>query len=176
MLLVQAMDEGPIIAQKTIPLNGDETTPQLTDILIKTSYSLLTSHFDDYMSGALIPTPQEIIQKNTRKKVSYTRKLDKKDGLIDWNKNATTIEREIRAYTGWPKSRTYFEDINVVITKSSIIKKKGTPGKLFVHEKQLSVHCGEDALVIECLVPAGKKLMTSEAFLAGYRPRLHLKD
>src|SRR5687768_17631997 len=26
--------------------------------------------------------------------------------FIDWNKSAEVIEREIRAYTGWPKSRT----------------------------------------------------------------------
>ena len=167
MLLVEAMDEGPLLGYGELPLTGNETTPSLTDDLIQLSYSLLSSLLEDYVSGDIVPAPQS-------GEATYTRKLTKNDGLIDWKKSANTIEREIRAYADWPKSRATLGNIDCIITKATTLNHAGTPGDLFINDKKIAVHCDGNALIIETLKPAGKKEMASQAFLAGYKDRLGL--
>ncbi|MCA9323716.1 hypothetical protein KC992_01295 [Candidatus Saccharibacteria bacterium] len=167
MLLVEAMDEGPLLAAHEVSLNGSETTPELTDTLINVSYELLRKNLPLYLSG-------DLEAQNQSGTASYTRKLTKADGKIDWSKPATQIEREIRAYTGWPKSTAHLGEIECVVLAAKVVPNQGASGTLFIQEKQLGVNCGHAALLLSQLKPAGKKAMDSQAFLAGYRNKLGL--
>jgi len=170
MLLVKEMDEGPVIAQKSVSLEGTETTSILTDTLIDVSYSLLNEYLQKYASGEIAPVAQD-----TSTSASYTRKLVKADGIVDWTKDATEIEREIRAFDAWPKSKTKLGEIEAAITSARVIEKAGPAGKVFLLDNNsLGVYCGKDALKITSLHPAGKKQMDSQAFLAGYKNRIGL--
>lgn len=174
MLLVRAMDEGPLIGQVSYTIEKSETTPSLTEILIELSAKSLVELLPLWIDGSIDSAPQEQVTISESKKTSYTRKLTKEDGVIDWSKPAVQIDREVRAYLGWPKSRTSLGPIDAVITDVEVINLAGTPGSLFIHEKKLGIHCGTDSIVINSLVPAGKKQMDSIAFLAGYKSRLGL--
>ena len=174
MLLVEAMDEGPILSIGEQPLNHTETTPELTNSLILLSDSLLQNSIPKYISGDIKPANQSYVAEEFGRRPSYTRKLTKADGVIDWSKPAKDIEREVRAFAGWPKSRTSIGDIDNVITKVSISNLDSTPGELIIIDKELHIACGENSLQIEQLKPAGKKEMTAEAFLAGYKSRLSI--
>ena len=167
MLLVEAMDEGPLLDKKSLRIEETDTTPSLTDKLIQLSYSMLCETLDEYLQGSIAAQEQSGLS-------SYTRKLTKADGVIDWSKPADVLQREIRAFSGWPKSTTNFDGIDCVLLSSSVIDKYGESGTLFIHDKELAVHCGDKSLVIHTLKPAGKKAMPSQAFLAGYRSRLSL--
>jgi methionyl-tRNA formyltransferase len=163
MLLTAGMDEGPILAYGTYELTPTITTPQLTHELIELSDALLQETMPGYIEDSIVAQPQ-----NPTQEITYSRKLTKDDGVIDWGKSATQIEREIRAFIEWPKSRTIIAGRDVVITQAHVVSITGAPGKAIVHEKQLVVSCGKDSLVIDHLKPAGKKEMTGQAFLAGY--------
>jgi methionyl-tRNA formyltransferase len=164
MLLVAAMDEGPLLAYGEQDLWDNVTTPQLTAQLIKLSHGLLRDVLPRYVAGELKGVSQTVTKCTT----SYSRKLTKEDGLLDWSKPAAQLEREIRAYIEWPKSRSRFSDIDVVITSAHVIDAAGKPGSRTILNKQPVVFCGEQALAIDRLKPAGKKEMTGQAFLAGY--------
>jgi methionyl-tRNA formyltransferase len=163
MLLVEAMDEGPLIAYGEQPLSGKETTPQLTEQLINLSDALLKDMIPHYRKNK-----QAVAQTITGRAVSYSRKLTKEDGIIDWSKPAEQIEREIRAFIEWPKSRTTLAGKDIVITKAHVVSASGSPGEVVPQNKNLVVACGQQALAIDRLKPAGKPEMTSEAFLAGH--------
>ena len=94
--------------------------------------------------------------------------MTKEDGVIDWNKPAEQIEREIRAYIEWPKSRSIIANKDVIITKASVLNRRLEPGKIIIENKSIIIGCNKNALQIERLRPAGKKEMTAEGFLAGY--------
>lgn len=172
MLLVEAMDEGPLLSQSVTDVNKDETTPSLTHKLIQQSAEDLERVIPLWMNDNIQAAEQVDVTIADSKEPSYTRKLTKSDGVIDWSKPAQQIEREIRAYTGWPKSRTTLNEIDCVITKASVINKSGKPGEYCIDNKSLYVFCKENALNIELLKPSGKKEMSIEAFLAGYSQRL----
>ncbi len=168
MLLVEKMDEGPLLAQSEVKIAPNETTPSLTEKLITVSDALLRTILPEWLENKIDAGDQlevSILQDNTP---TYSRKLTKEDGRIDWTKSAEAIEREIRAYIGWPKSYTQLAGKDIVITKARVSNESGESGKLEVREKQLVVYCGQGSLVLEQLKPAGKNEMTAEAFLAGY--------
>jgi methionyl-tRNA formyltransferase len=174
MMLVEAMDEGPLVAYGEQPMNAfttPVTAPMLTDKLIQLSHTLLLNSLPRVLSGeSKGGTSQDI----TGREASYSRKLTKKDGSLDWHKPAVMLEREIRAFIEWPKSRAQFSNIDAIITKSHVIDVTGTAGTIAIINKQPVVYCGEQALAIDMLKPAGKKEMTGGAFLAGYKSALNL--
>lgn len=169
MLLVEAMDEGPLISFGEYKLPADITTPELTKQLVGLSHMLLKSELPRYLANSdFKPAPQDI----TGRKTSYSRKLTKDDSIIDWTKPALQIEREIRAFLDWPKSKTTIAEKDVVITQAEVVKKSGTPGTVSVNGTDLVVLCGEDALKILQLKPAGKNEMTAASFINGHKERL----
>ena len=177
MLLVQAMDEGPVLSIGEHEINSGETSPELSTYLVQLSYSLLVESLPKYLTGDIKPAPQDFIAKRFSRRVSYTRKLTKHDGELDWNKDALTLEREIRAYVGWPKSRTRLGSVDVVITKAYSVPSNSTdskPGDIQIVPEinLLSVECKSGCLYIERQKPIGKNEMDSRAFLAGYKNRV----
>lgn len=164
MLLVASMDEGPLIAQGTYQITPETTTPSLTDDLVELSYEMLAEILPRYIAGDIAPYPQD-----DSKAPTYSRKLSKEDSIVDWSKSAEQIEREVRAFAGWPKTRTVFGDLDIVITQAHVINAAGTAGKTDIIDKMPVVYCGNGALALDKLKPAGKKEMTGEAFLAGYK-------
>lgn len=174
MLLVAAMDEGPLLAVGEFDLPPDITTPELTKDLVGISYALLRDTLPRYVAGEVKSASQEkvagIVGYSTEP--SYSRKLSKEDSVLDWNKPAVQLEREIRAFLEWPKSRTILGDHAVIITKAHAADGEGTPGELWVHDKSLGIYTAKGILMIDKLKPAGKQEMTAEAFLNGYGKNL----
>ena len=164
MLLVAAMDEGPLLAQGTYELSPETTTPSLTEDLVELSYRLLDEVLPKYLAGDVVPVSQDPSTKAT-----YSRKLSKEDSIVDWHKPAEQLEREIRAFAEWPKTRADFGGLEVVLTKAHVVDGNDTPGKTTLVNKKPAIYCGKGILVIDLLKPAGKKEMTGEAFLAGYK-------
>ncbi|MGD0284015.1 MAG: methionyl-tRNA formyltransferase [Candidatus Saccharimonadales bacterium] len=167
MLIRTGVDDGPLLAQKKYLLSKTITTPVLTQDLIKLSHKLLVTTLPRYVLRKITPIEQSI-----KVPVTYSSKLTKADGLIDWTKPAVQLEREIRAYAEWPKSYCSFNRINVTIIAGRVLDQTGKPGKLHIDHKKLFVYCGQQALEITKLKPAGKPVMSTEAFLAGYGKKL----
>ena len=164
MRIVEAMDEGPLLAYGEYELPADIDTPLLTTHLINFSHRMLVDALPKYIESGLTH-PQSV----TGREVSYSRKLTKDDGILDFMKPAKQLEREVRAYADWPRSRTNLGEIDVVITKARVQIGNGSPGSLWHEGKQLGIYTSKDMLVIESLIPSGKKEMSATAFLAGYK-------
>ncbi len=163
MKIVAKMDEGDLLAQGEYNIEPDETIQSLTDNLVDLSNQLLDEIIPKYLEGEIAFFTQDEATKPT-----YSRLLTKQDGQIDWTKPANQLEREVRAYLGWPGSYTELNDTRIVITKAKIIDQSGKPGQHFIHEKQLAFYCGQQALLVEKLKPAGKPEMDSVGFVNGY--------
>ena len=164
MVIVPAMDEGDLISQEELAIRPDETIESLTQSLIELSNRVLVRDLPRYLASELKPYPQSADIKPT-----YSRKLVKKDGKIDWSKSAAEIERDIRAYLGWPGSYTTIKGIDFTVTEAEVMIATGEVGTPFVADKKLGVYCGKDALLIERLKPSGKQEMDSQSFLNGYQ-------
>ncbi len=169
MLIDSGMDTGKLIAQKSITISQDADSISLTRDLINLSAQMLSLNLPKYQIGEIKPRSQPHPDRAT-----YSRKLTKDDGILDFNKSAKILEREIRAFTVWPKSRTTIFDKDVIVLGASVDQKsKGKIGTVFkTEDKKIAIQTSEGALIIDTLKPAGKNVMTSEAFLAGYGSKL----
>lgn len=165
MKIVEKLDEGPLLDWQTLELNQQETSENLTNQLIDLSNQLIKKNIVDTDWDNFKFVDQTI----TKKAISYSKKLQKNDGQLDFNLAAEVLERQIRAFDVWPKSFTTIKNIPIIITKASIINKNGPAGELFIENHQLGIYCQDQALIIEKLKPAGKNLMSSTDFLNGYK-------
>src|SRR3989338_4374228 len=120
MLIAPELDTGKLIAQKTLPILPDATTPSLTKELVALSNSMLVEYLPRYISGKVKPRAQP-----HENRATYSRKLTKADGIIDWEKPAKQLEHEVRAYTSWPKSLTTLAGKEVILLKTHVEPRNG---------------------------------------------------
>lgn len=164
MALVAAMDAGPVYAQETVSLLGAETKQDLTDQLSALGAKMMIQHLPAILDGSLSGTEQDHNQATEDKRIAKT------DSVLDFNKTAVELEREIRAYAGWPRSKTTIGTVDVIVTRAHALEEDGEPGTLRLHNKDLGIYCSKGVLMIDLLIPNGKKEMPIESFLAGYSP------
>jgi len=155
MLVEPTLDTGKLIASQSLIIGEQETTPSLTERLIDLSNQMLAEYIPRYLTGETRPTEQIGADQAT-----YSRKLTKTDGIIDWEKTAKQIECEIRAYRGWPNSRTDIGGKNIIVTKAHISD---------TGVSQLDVKCADDKyLSIDELIAPSGKTMDAKSFINGY--------
>jgi methionyl-tRNA formyltransferase len=169
MSIDAGLDTGALLTQRTLAINPTDTTPTLTNKLIALSNELLEEFLPKYANGEL-----ELYDQPSPELATYSRKLTKDDGRLDVTKPAAELEREIRAFTGWPKSRLTLGDIDTIITSAHVAPYDSpvTPGELVMAADSLGVVTSDGLLAVDTLQPAGKKEMPVQAFLLGYRSRL----
>jgi len=172
MRITAGLDEGPLLGVGVYEMDGSETTPVLTTNLIQLSNALLDKLLPLYVEKQLTRSQEEAAsQLGYSAEPTFSRKLTKDDGILDFQKPAERLEREVRAYLGWPGSRTTVGERDIVITAAHILlpAERGQPGALWRDGKQFGFYTAEEVLAIDRLKPAGKQEMSAEAFLAGYK-------
>ncbi len=111
--LALEMDAGDILRSRPYPLTGRETTGSLTaDIAIEAAKELKEA-VDDLEAGRVEGRPQD------SSAATYCSLVQKNDGIIDWSKTAEEIDRMVRAYNPWPKTRTFWKGEPLVILEAA---------------------------------------------------------
>jgi len=159
------MDTGPILAQVRCPIEPDDTTESLTPRLAQLGAGLLADTLPRLISGDLVPQPQP------EEGVTYARRLEKTDGLIDWTQSAAHVERMVRAFTPWPSAHTTFQGQGLKVLRAYVLSTwsgSKPPGSVFaLPDKRVAVATGEGALVLLEIQLAGRKAMSPDVFCRG---------
>lgn len=164
MLIDEGLDTGPLLARADYDLSGNETSQELTNGLVELSCWSIERILPLWLSADTVPMEQPDTP------ITFSRKLTKQDGVLMFTKTATELEREVRAFSGWPKSRTTIAGVDCVITQAKVSLAAQNPGQTTVTEsKTIVIGCKIGSLEILELQPAGKNKMPAAAFLNGYR-------
>jgi methionyl-tRNA formyltransferase len=164
------LDTGPVISQRPVELAPDETSATLSDRLALVGSELLHQTLLPYCAGRLVPQPQD------DSLATYAPILKKSDGLLDWRKGATDLERQVRAFNPWPGS--YFEWNSrrlIVLRAHAQLNQSCEPGEITMVDELPAVGTSHGVFVLETLQPAGSKPMQSDVFLRGARGFLGTK-
>lgn len=163
MQLDTGLDTGPTYDNSTLQLAGTENRLSLYEQLAELGADLLETKLAAILDGTIVPIPQDSTQATT------TRLITKDDGRLDWSRPAETLERQIRAYLGWPGSRAELAGAEVTITEARVLPKDGPSGTPYkTPASELAVFTAKGSLIIDRLKPAGKREMTGPEFLAGH--------
>ncbi len=162
-IVVKALDAGPVLGTRKIPLTLEDTSSSVYEKLKKLSCELLATELMDYIRGNLAG------QKQDESQVSIAKKLKKEEGLIDWKKSSLEIINKIRAFDMWPGTWTTWNGKQLKILKASLSNSKGESGKVLKIEKDsFIVGAGDLSLKIHQVQLEGKAKSSAEDFLRGY--------
>jgi methionyl-tRNA formyltransferase len=163
MRIEAGVDSGPTYEQAKLQLAGTETKPDLYEKLAELGTDLLAAKLTGILEGNIVPIPQDHAH------ATHTEMIKKDAGTLNWAKPAVQLEREVRAYQGWPGSRTQLAGTDVIVTAAHVAQTSGTAGQPYkLTSGELAVYTGHGSLVIDRLKPAGKREMTGPEFLTGH--------
>lgn len=163
MVTDNGWDTGDILKTYEHPVGNSATAGELEAELAELSAVRLPEVLRSYLSGELIPSPQQ-------GNASYAEKVTPEETRIDWNLPADRVQRIVRAFNPVPGARTDLNGKMIKIHRGDVSDEKGAPGEV-VSLTPLTVACGTGSLVVEELQPMGKRRMAGEDFVRGYRLR-----
>ena len=164
MLMVPKMDAGPIIAQERLQIEPAETAGELEVRLAEQSSELLARYLEPWMSGAIEPVEQR------DEEATYTARIAKSDGDIDWEQPAEFLARLVRAYNPWPIGHTYLDGRMLRILRAHPVAGVGQPGVVTTRGPEpLVVATGHGLLALDVVQVAGGKPLPSSEFVRGHR-------
>ncbi len=171
MHVVRALDAGDVILTKSIPIQPDETGGRLHDRLAELAPEAMSEAIALILSGKAPRTPQDEAQ------VTYISKLERDDGLLDFIRTPSELERTIRAYDPWPG--TFMNVLEngkprrlKVFPPTQIIDRELAPGMIEIVEGEMIVGCTDGALKLEIVQPEGSKRMAISEYLRGRLPSM----
>ena len=166
MQIAPKMDSGDILLQERIPLDPKETLKTYEAKAAKAGAQLVLKALKGLEEGTIVFTPQN------EKEATYLKKIDKSDGLIDFNRPAAEIERQIRACDPWPSAFTYLNGKMFKIWDADVVEKESPALAGTVAEagkKYILIKTSEGLLKPNIVQIEGKRRMTMEEFLRGYK-------
>lgn len=166
MRMDAGLDTGDMIAKQIVTLETDETGGSLFEKLSQVGADLLLETLDSIENGTAVYEKQP-----EESPTPYAAMLDKKMGLIDWERPAGEIECLIRGLNPWPSAYTYLDGKTLKIWKAQVENSDSEeqPGTVIQADKEaFCVACGSKVLHITELQLEGKKRMAFDAFLRGY--------
>ena len=165
MLLDEGIDTGPILAQQETRIAADETAEGLTNRLFELGSNLLIDSLDRWEQGQIVPKPQ------SDDDASFTRRLEREDGRIDWNQSADSLARRVRAFTPWPGAFTTWRGrtLKVLRARPADGALDGSPGSVVrLDDSTIAVLTGNGALEVHSLQMEGRRAMSATDFVRGY--------
>lgn len=166
MQMATGLDTGPMLATVDEAIAADDTTESLTARLAVAAADLAVASLPRLAAGDLPPCPQ------TPTCASLTRPLTKADGWLDWTRPAAVLERHVRAMWPWPRAWTTFDGgATLQVHRASLVEEDvpAAAGQRLAAAGSLVVGCGDGALRLDAVQPAGGRPMAGDAFAAGRR-------
>jgi len=165
MQIDAGLDTGDMLMRQELDILPDETALELSGRLAPLGAELLIEAIRNIERG------ESHREKQDDAHATLARILKKEDGLIDWNCPAKQIYDRLRGFTPWPGAYTSFRGQQLSIVRARPSEGASEPVGVMVTEKRrLLVGCGESTLLELMEVQlAGKRPMSSDAFLNGYK-------
>ncbi|MBN1669001.1 MAG: methionyl-tRNA formyltransferase [Anaerolineales bacterium] len=164
MKMDAGLDTGPILSQRTIPIQPQDTAGTLFDRLAAAGAELLVETLPGYLSGEIQPHPQQ------DELATYAPMLTKAEGELDFQHTAAELERQVRAFNPWPGTFIHWQDTLLKIHRAHRVRTSSPgAGVLTIQDGLPAVGCSQDLLVLDEVQPAGKRSMPGSVFLHGAR-------
>ena len=164
ILMDEGVDTGPVLSKAEVEISHADTAESLTGKLSECGAELLKTTLPDYLEGKIQAQAQD------ESAATYTKMIKKKDALLDFDKDAAYLERQVRAYIPWPISFFHWEDnlLRVLQACDNHTHELST-GQRGVIDKYPCVGTATTDLKLLQVQPAGKRVMSGVDFLNGAR-------
>ncbi|MBT7007561.1 methionyl-tRNA formyltransferase [Candidatus Falkowbacteria bacterium] len=167
IVMDEGMDSGEILAQEKLVIEETDNYQLLSEKLTDLSSELLKNVISDYVNE------KAILQSQVDSDATFTRKIEKQDGKIDWQLDCQDILNMIKAYSSWPGTYTYFNDKKLDIKKAAVadiqIEEDASVGQVVKSEKRYFVKCADCYLELLEVQLEGKQVVKISDFVNGHQ-------
>lgn len=176
--LKHAVDTGNILLQEKITIGDDETAGELHDRMKEIGAGLLVKTVDGLTKGTLKEIPQPWSDRDGQTNLKHAPKLSTETSRIDWDKPVHQVYNLIRGLSPYPAAFTVLNGKTLKIYKakketehSEEVGRTCLPEGRYETDKKtfLKFACADGYLSVTELQLEGKKKMSVEDFLRGYR-------
>lgn len=164
--LKHEIDTGDIIFSEKVEIQPEDNAGSLHDKLMETGAQLIVKTVAAIQSGTVITTPQSGISEKTAPKIF------KENCLINWNQSTEQIHNFIRGLSPYPGAYTMLRGKMLKIFESEkiITQHHHATGEFITDNKSSIQFTTSDGFInVLSLQAEGKKRMTAEEFLRGWR-------
>lgn len=165
MRMDEGLDTGPMLDVVDVPIAQRATAGTLTARLAAAGAEAIVRVLARIARGDVpVATAQPADG------ATYAAKVGRDEARLDWTLAATTLDRVVRAFDPAPGAFTDFAGAPLKVWTAEPVD--GPPGPapgavVAVGSGGIDVHCGEGALRLVTVQPAGGKRMSAAAFAAG---------
>ncbi|MSQ57914.1 MAG: methionyl-tRNA formyltransferase [Limnohabitans sp.] len=164
MQMDEGLDTGAVLLQRTHPIGPDTTTHQLHNELAQLGAQCMVNVLSDFKSYTPVAQSAD--------GVTYAKKIDKKEAVLDWSQHAQVLARRLRAFDPFPGGLTYLNNEPLKIWSAKVHSNSLqhlSPGTvLHVSSEGIDVACGEGVLRITSLQRTGGKRLSVVQFIQGF--------
>jgi len=161
MRMEEGLDTGPVATAERVTIDPDMTAGELHDRLAPLGADLMARALAALEKDALVLTPQPDAG------VTYAAKIDKTETRIDWARPWRQVHDHCRGLSPFPGAWCEIGGARVKVLRTTRADSTGAPGTVL--DDKLTVACGDGAVRILGLQPAGKRAMTADEYLRGTR-------
>jgi methionyl-tRNA formyltransferase len=163
--LKHEIDTGNIIFQEKEMILEEDTVGTLYERLMDKGSRLVLKTVEAIKNESYKLTPQPEPQPG-----KSAPKIFKETCQIDFNRDVNSVYNFIRGLSPYPAAYTTLNDKQLKVYKAlKMSKNSTTPGKISINNDSIIIECVNGALDIKELQLEGKKRMTTQDFLKGYR-------
>ncbi len=166
MMMDKGMDTGPMLLQRSLEIQPEETDIMLSLRLADCGAELLVETMEQIKKGILTPIPQK------ENEATSIRLLKKEDGLIRWEDSSEAIFNRWRGVFSWPGTTAYYGEEPWKILAMEIGEREGTWGRagevLNISKRGVEVATGIGYIVISQLKLAGGRAISPKEYAAGH--------
>jgi methionyl-tRNA formyltransferase len=171
MKVVKKLDAGDMLYKIECPINADSTSSELHDQLAEIGAQGLIQVVNQIEQGTLIAEPQD------EALVTYAHKLEKNEAVLDWQKSAVELERQVRGLNAWPVAQTLYKGEVLRVWRSEVIDGESDlpAGTISCQQHALDVTTGNGVLrLLEVQLPGGKRIAGKDFLNAHQADNLRL--
>jgi methionyl-tRNA formyltransferase len=155
---------------------GNTYLQKEVDIIDEDNFETLHDKLSEIGAKAVLETVDMIESGNYQLKgqdnsiATPAPKITPETGKIDWTKPAEEIHNLVRGLSPVPCAYFFHNNKKIKVYKTKVIEKENSiPAKINQSKKNLFIECGKDELEVLELQLEGRKRMSAEEFLRGYR-------
>ena len=169
MKMDKGLDTGPVYRQLEMTVDDRITAPELEQALARLAGAAIGKCVRQLAAGELTAVEQD------HAAATLSRKIRKSHASLDWTREAEVLSRQIRAFFPWPSTVFAFPHGGRLLTVKILAGRPvdvagGDPGRILsIASEGITVACRRGALLLEKVIPEGKKEMRAVDFANGFR-------
>ena len=161
MKIVPKLDAGPYMMQEVVNIEKKDNFNLLSKKLSILGAQLILKSLDQLIAKKANFINQE------ENKVTYAKKIEKKESMIDWNISAKKLIAKIKGLNPFPGVWFKHLNIRIKIIDAVEVEQKGKAGEVL--DENLVIACKDKAIKILSIQKEGKNILNTKSFLAGYK-------